>query len=1650
MKPTKANPGSGEGRDGVSSPPDVRFEALDAIVSDSVVAECEAFDKLRGEVVHLRYLPSRHHALLVPNPVVREHRVLSLLAHPAIPKAIDLGMDHQSANWHTYTSNGEGIRLSKFKERLGSGGGVLPLIRSILSGLAYVHARGIVHCGLHPDCVLVWDGGDTADTPLVRIVSFHASRRLRRVPQTVTLNQGFFSPPSRDGRHPLTPRIDLYAVGAIAAYLLCDAEQATALDGRSPAEILEEAGGTLPGETLHSLVRVVSPDETLRPSSLWDVHSQLGEDVSYGPPHVRPASECGLVPRTSLTRFLRTKLSPAGEAVCAPLVLTGPLGSGKTTAGLLYALECRTAGIRFVKCCERRPGAAGMTVSEELRLLVERVELGEELRGEQALARQQMPSSGTSVLDSCIAHGSLSRVVLFVDDVDLLPIDEKRELGALVARVCAATETAALVVTCEPSALASVRDLVECTPHVGNGEGGALPLDVRPMTGFSSREILDLVSDATCTRTSIALASWLGRQTDGNPLFVRELVSHLVQSGRALIGPEGVEIRADAESPLEVPLSIESVLRERVLALPPEERRVVEALSLGPGMMCEVMQEVCSLEEARLQSAMSSLRYRGMLKDADSDWSSALSSDLLRDVVSCLLDANERKLLHNRVASIWQRSRGPQANSAMRDEVVAYHLYNGSESRLAVPFAVRALDRTAEALRVDESQLFLEMLENLREELNEQGGIPASVLLRVAKEYWNLGRTSLCIRACELARGLLRGDAAVSPQMSLDFASLLGKALSLSGDLSSSASVFSQAMSEALEAGDVEGLVKIQLGMCLVHQMRGEFQELDALANEAVAQLDCCGRSKLQGAAYSAKGNALLALCRWEEAKEWHAQAVQHERESGNTGLLARSVGNLGLSYFHLGEWSEAQAYFDEALRYSRETKSAYSLELALGNLAMLRMRQGHLDDASDLFQEALQWGRRGGDDWGVALSLSDLGESERMRGNREHAQTLFARAEELMAEIGSRDDLPELKRRWAESLVASGQLASAAGMLADAQRLAESMGNQLEVANCLNALADLQVHSGEPTLAIETASEAVEQLRRLGAKYELGLALANLGRAYLGTGDADDGIAALEKAHEEFRQLGARRDARSVQEQLAAATGDAPSIVEQLPSEKQRLAALYRSSHSLASARTSEALAENLADIAAASIPADSVGTLLVSAMKDPHVVLSTLCGSSEDTVALRAIAFAALGQITGGHGEPVRMNLAECGDAARRTLSMHGVASALVIPISLHERMMGALCLAYRSKKRDFSEEDVRFLTALATQAATFIDNVEMRKRLTQELESLRWIVDGRHMFSRIVGQSLPMQNLFAVLEKVARTSVTVLLEGESGTGKELVARAIHQNGPRKDERFVAQNCAALPEQLLESELFGHVRGAFTGAHRDKSGLFEAADGGTFFLDEIADMPLSLQVKLLRVLQDGEIRRVGATDPIGVDVRIVAATNKSLREEVDAGRFREDLYYRLDVVRIEMPPLRDRRDDIPLLAQHFLNGLCKEAGEPARGFTDTAMEALVNYDWPGNVRELENEIQRAVALSEPGSTIVMESLSERIRSVQVAIHPLKPGARLSLKDMVEDVERRVIVQVLNEQDWNKSRTAQILGLSRQGLLKKIARFGLKRREEH
>jgi DNA-binding NtrC family response regulator len=324
-----------------------------------------------------------------------------------------------------------------------------------------------------------------------------------------------------------------------------------------------------------------------------------------------------------------------------------------------------------------------------------------------------------------------------------------------------------------------------------------------------------------------------------------------------------------------------------------------------------------------------------------------------------------------------------------------------------------------------------------------------------------------------------------------------------------------------------------------------------------------------------------------------------------------------------------------------------------------------------------------------------------------------------------------------------------------------------------------------------------------------------------------------------------------------------------------------------------------------------------------------------------------------------------------------------------------------------------------------------------LRREVARLREELSRDYRFGNLIGKSKSIRSIFDLIRSVASAGSNVLITGESGTGKELVAKAIHYNGVRKERPFVPVNCAAIPDTLLESELFGHVKGAFTDARTDKAGLFEEAEGGTLFLDEVTELPLPLQAKLLRVLQEKEIRRVGSTKQIPVDVRVIAASNLDLAEQVEGRRFRQDLFYRLNVIHIPVPPLRERRDDILLLAERFLAARQQNGdGKKIRGFSESVLAFLLDYGWPGNVRELENVVERAVIVAQ-GELIMMDDLPPSITGSRVEYAAVEQAARRQLS--LAELERDYISRIVQQTDGNKNRAAQILGIDRKTLYRKL-----------
>ena len=392
--------------------------------------------------------------------------------------------------------------------------------------------------------------------------------------------------------------------------------------------------------------------------------------------------------------------------------------------------------------------------------------------------------------------------------------------------------------------------------------------------------------------------------------------------------------------------------------------------------------------------------------------------------------------------------------------------------------------------------------------------------------------------------------------------------------------------------------------------------------------------------------------------------------------------------------------------------------------------------------------------------------------------------------------------------------------------------------------------------------------------------------------------------------------------------------------------------------------------------------------------------------------------------------------------------ITAVLSAPLAWRGEIIGVLNLLSLDEKQKFGVRELRLMAILASQCAQFIANARLHEELFSEARRLRQEVQGKYAPHGIIGSSPKMQELFALLERIIPTEGRVLLEGESGTGKELIARVIHYGGPRHQGPFVAVDCGALPAHLLESELFGYVKGAFTGALRDKKGLFEEADGGTLFLDEIANMPLDVQAKFLRALQEGEIRPIGATQVRKVEVRIIAAASVNLRQHVQAEKFRQDLFYRLNVVNVALPPLRERKEDIAVLAQHFLKKMAERHGKKITAIKPETVAYLESYPWPGNVRELENVLERMVILAEPKlEQITPELLPAEIRPASAPEAAMPSGKHSSgVKTLKDAYEKMLLLEALVKHQWNKSCARREQSDSDTAVRYKMQKFGLKK----
>ncbi|MBI2893286.1 MAG: sigma 54-interacting transcriptional regulator [Deltaproteobacteria bacterium] len=1567
-------------------------------------------------------------------------------------------------------------RRGRFAVELGIG---------VARALAFVHGKGILHRDVKPANLVV-----PSDEPAaVRLVDFGLSRRRSVQDGLVAGSLPYLAPEALGARGDV--RSDLYALGVVlyrvasgrlpfavpeggdlrpvlGAILAADAPSLEELCPGIDRGLARVVGRLLladPGAR-HASARSVAAD-LARASRLGrsarEVTGVVDSESETDTPEARVGwvRSVGLVARRKelddLLCRIRASLEGAGPIVAR---VAGGFGSGRTRlvreAWRRLQLEAATEG----RPAAHETSGSVAVLASALSCPADPLAVGERLL---APANPGSPASEArwggnpgSPASEARWGGIAGPRVVHLDPGD------SPEARALVAHLERATP--------DPGVALSV------VAEVDAGTAGAIEL-----APFGLREIEAFLEAIIAGPAPKKLAQSLLDATGGLPLLVEEALLAMVRD-RPIS-----ELARTTVPKLALPRSLELAMDARVAALGADLADTLAALAVLEANGGSAASEVLEIDSAECARRIASLSRLGLCEIPLEDLAvvrlpvaaAALrragaerEARLHRAALGVVQDP-ERRALHALGAGLGAEAaelalEAAEAAAARGDLPAAIRHMRAAQGRL--PEARRgaaAVTLAALQARAGEYAAARETLAGAPQDDDTVGLLDAEVARR-------MGDAPAAQR--RLARLLAPGG---ERSVALEARSLAARLALDAGDLERAMELLGSddpagAPDARAAHAEVVGLVRLRAGD---HREAGQaFARAGELARTARdARLEARALS-LEGTALHMCGEAAGAAGRYQEA-------ARIAREAGDVHGEATYTVNLGSALVDGGRYGEALPAYRRAIEILARLGATRQIAGALANYANLLFFLGDAEAATEANLRAMRSADAAGDAIVRGYVTMNLGDIHRRKGEVRASADRYREAAAIFESVSSPRDAAFARLSGAELALAEDDL-EAARAERDRAVAAAGSGATGELAIRLDLLdARIGLETNELDGAAEAAERASERAGRLGHRDLVLRAAGVVARVAQSRGDvaglrqagriaAEATRLLLASVPDVYRQSFLDDPERRVASELAAAelTARPPHVSREAGDATARDDAVWRRLSAVTKRLASELrlpiLLEYILDTAIELLEADR-GFLLIRGKDGALAIRSArnfsraglqgdelqLSRSIAQSVALGADPVVAVDALTDGRFE------------STASVQSFKLRSVLAVPLRVHGGILGALYLDDRYRPGVFGPADVELAHELADQAAIAIENARLHaenrrrarriealnRRLERTVESQRSALDQmrgaldrslealetKYRYEDLVGRSGAMSDVLRLIDRVTDADVSVVIHGESGTGKELVARAIHYNGPRRARPFIPVNCGAFTETLLESELFGHVRGAFTGADRTRTGLFEAANEGTLLLDEVAEMSVAMQAKLLRVLQESEVRPVGGNETRKVDVRVIAASNRDLGALVQTGKFREDLYYRLNVITLELPALRDRKEDIPELVAHFVE---KHGSGRAVSVEKKAMARLYAYPWPGNVRQLENEVMRFLVLAD--DAVLEEHLSPEI----AAGSPDEETAAddLDLKSQVERLERRLIRRALRESRGNQTKTARALGLSRFGLQKKLRRYGL------
>ena len=1543
----------------------------------------------------------------------REFQVLNRLQHPRLVRTFAWGFAEECPYFTMEYLPGKTLEkiisdralLGRFRASY-----FFTFVQQIAEGLAYIHAQGAVHRDLKPSNIMVLETEEGIETTILDLglAKFRHLHSISITQTGATIGTAEYMSPEQGKGLWVDHRSDLYSLGVILYEMLTGAPP---FSGQNPVSVIlkhirespppmVEVNIAVPAQTQQVVLKLLAKESVDRYQSAEELMQALKS--GFVPPDdeqrdvplkvMRPQ----FVGRESEMKMLRAMLKDVRVGEQRVVLISGESGVGKTRLVEELLGDARVYNFLCLKSAGWEEG--GQIYGALIDAFQGMTNLMGRMPDSLEMDKFSVMERWLQLLKRLRQH---KPIVFCLEDIQWL--DElSLEFLQYVLRDPEPCPFL-LCLTCRWSNLEPLSEEIEKFIH-SNEFAGATHIQLKNL----SQEASGYLAASMLGERSIpadALQA-LFRETGGQPLFVVEAV-------RTLVNADVVRQNVSGdwqwgEFP-EILLSddFSEVLYRRVATLPDVQRRVLEyACVFLNDFSFELLAAVWRGDELELLDVLDDLIAEGLLDACGEDEDRyRFSQELCRRAIYDRMQDVRRRLLHREIGNVLEESEDAEELT----EELADHFAATEEQNKAVKYMCLAGKK---ALKKHAYRQARKRFEAVRywttNDVFESQADAIDFLCDYADVLRNCGQYNRALELLGEAQALLPDDRQ----------DLKARILWIEGGIHSldrRGEIAEEYMLEALQLyralDDLDGEIQALGSLAYLCDVSGRHEEAIVYMRREIEKRRVLREPQREAFLKGREGLVALIGFKFETAKEQLEAAVKTSQQPGLEHYRIEVLNLLSRVYFYLSDLKRAEAVCYEVIGEWRKRGVVYWEAMNFLYLGELALERGN-------FSEALEY---------AEISSERFLETPR----RDYVYRAYAIAATATARMGD----TEVALKWAEK-ASEGT-----------RQISEMYTGILPLVYCGIGVA---LAKAGRTVEAEEAFEQAIECRRESKGDHWARALLMAGEFYLDRDDMTKAQAHLEAAKQAFEEMEMSYFLEKTQvllNQLGESSRNEDAAfsselsVDTLSVDRLRL--LYDMSRELTTEHDVKVLLDRTLGNLLTVYPAERV----VVAIKN-----KTPKGFVVDAVRYHNLEVDDAEELSGSiirrvieTNEPVLSIDAQKDDRLNRYQSVidYNIRSVLCVPLfHVKEGVIGALYVDHRGMGNAFSEADQTFLQAFANLVGMALVNARMYEQLEEKAQYLQQEVERRHQLGDLFGQSDAMQAIYRLIETAAKSDIPVLVQGETGTGKELAARAIHYNSRRKNQRFLSQNCATLSPELLQSELFGHKKGAFTGASEDHKGIFEAANGGTVFLDEIADAPPQLQRSLLRVLQEGEIRRVGETEDRRVDVRIIAATNRDLKQEVKNGSFREDLYYRLQGVQIDMPPLREHLEDVPLLAEHLLIRAKEDGNKSVGGLTLGAIKVLTSHRWSGNVRELENVIRLAVALAEEDGDITPDLFSI---AAGHAVSDVSVEFQGYLQDRVQEYEKQLIRDTLEKYEGNITHTARELGMTRAGLQKKINRLGLR-----